>query len=113
VSGFYQRAILKTFNEAMTGVMGSARIAPKRYRAEPDPAGTDQQTVLFWYPVVTSGASPYIRSAVKIETGAKSALDPHVLTNVRPYAADDLTVIDLQVTGITTVEPRGRSGTRS
>jgi hypothetical protein len=27
--------------------------------------------VLFWYPVVTAGASPYIRSAVKIEAGAK------------------------------------------
>jgi hypothetical protein len=28
------------------------------------------------------------------------------LTNVRPYAADDLAAIDLQVTGITTVEPQ-------
>lgn len=86
--------------------MRSAGIAPTRYRAEPDPADADQQTVLFWYPVVTAGADPYIRSAVKIEAGAKSALDPHVLTNVRPFAADDLPVIDLQVTGITTVEPQ-------
>ena len=65
--------------------MDSARIAPRRYRSESDPADADQQTVLFWYPVVTAGASPYIRSAVKIEAGAKSALDPHVLTTVKPY----------------------------
>lgn len=99
-------AFLKTFDEVLTGVMRSARITPTRYRAEPDPADTDQQTVLFWYPVVTAGTSSYIQSAVKIEAGAKSALDPHVLTTVRPYAADDAAAIDLQVTGITTVEPQ-------
>ncbi len=103
---FINGPFLKTFNEVMTGVMGSARIAPRRSRAEPDPADTDQQTVLFWYPVVTAGANPYIRSAVKIEAGAKSALDPHVLTTVKPYAADDVATLDLQVTGITTVEPQ-------
>jgi len=44
--------------------------------------------VLFWYPVVTASANPYIRSAVKIEVGARSALDPHVLTTVKPHAAE-------------------------
>ena len=83
--------------------MRAARIASSRYGAELDPADPDQQTVLFWYPVVTAGANPYIRSAVKIEAGAKSALDPHVVTTVRPYAADDVADLDLAVTGITTV----------
>lgn len=103
---FINGPFLKMFNEVMTGVMGSAHVAPKRYRAESDPADTDQQTVLFWYPVVTAGANPYIRSAVKIEAGAKSALDPHVLTIVKPFAADEVAALDLQVTGITTVEPQ-------
>ena len=103
---FINGRFLKTFDAVVTGVMRSARVAPTRCRAEPDPADADQQTVLFWYPVVTAGANPYIRSAVKIEAGAKSALDPHVLSNVRPFAADDLPGIDLQVTGITTVEPQ-------
>lgn len=103
---FINGPFLKMFDEVVAGVMRSARIAPTRYRVEPDPADSDQQTMLFWYPVVTAGANPYIRSAVKIEAGAKSALDPHVLTNVRPFAADDLPAIDLQVTGITTVEPQ-------
>ena len=103
---FINGPFLKAFDEVLTGVMRSARIAPTRYRAEADATDADQQTVLFWYPVVTAGANPYVRSAVKIEAGAKSALDPHVLTNVRPYAADDLAAVDLQVTGITTVEPQ-------
>jgi hypothetical protein len=90
----------------MTGVMASTHVATTRYRAEADPADADQQTVLFWYPVVTARASPYIRSAVKIEAGAKSALDPHVLTTVKPYVAADVAALDLQVTGITTVEPQ-------
>ena len=95
---FINEPFLKTFDRAVTGEMRSARLAPTRYRAELDPADADQQTVLFWYAVVTAGASPYIRSAVKIEAGAKSALDPHVLSNVKPYAADDVAAIDLQVT---------------
>jgi hypothetical protein len=96
---FINGPFLKTFDEVLTAEMRSARIAP-------DAGDADQQTVLLWYPVVTAGASPYIRSAVKIEAGAKSALDPHVVTTVKPYAADDVAAIDLQVTGITTVEPQ-------
>ena len=104
--GFIAGPFLTTFDDVSTSTMRAARIASSRYRAELDPADPDQQTVLFWYPVVTAGANPYIRSAVKIEAGAKSALDPHVLTSVRPYAADDVAALDLAVTGITTVEPQ-------
>ena len=103
---FISGPFLTAFDEVLTGAMRTARIAPSRYRAELDPADPDQQTVLLWYPVVTAGANPYIRSAVKIEAGAKSALDPHVVTTVRPYAADDVAALDLAVTGITTVEPQ-------
>ena len=78
---FINGPFLKTFDEVVTGVMRSPRLTPTRCRAEIDPSDADQQTVLFRYPVVTAGASPYTRSAVKIEAGARSALDPHVLTN--------------------------------
>jgi hypothetical protein len=43
---------------------------------------------------------------VRIEAGAKSALDPNVPTGVQPYVAEDLPDFDLKVTGITTVEPQ-------
>jgi hypothetical protein len=102
---FISGPLLDNFTEVMTDVMMSARISTTRYHAELDPADGDQQTLLFWYPAVTSAPDDYIRSAVKIEAGAKSALDPNVRTDVRPYAADDLRDLDLQVTGITTVEP--------
>lgn len=103
---FITGPFISVFNEVMTSVMAHAQVAASRYRAEPDPADPDQPTVLFWYPVVTAGTNPYIRSAVKIEAGAKSALDPHVLTTVTPYVAADVAALDLKVSGITTVEPQ-------
>src|SRR3990172_4550219 len=85
----------------MTDVMTAAGISTTKYRAE-----ADQQTLLFWYPAVTSAPDDYIQSAVKIEAGAKSALDPNVPTTVHPYVAEDLTDFDLKVTGIRTAEPQ-------
>lgn len=84
----------------------AASIIPKdRYRLELDPEDKDGQTLLFWYPAVTATSSDYIRSAIKIESGAKSALDPHVATTIQPYAAQDVSGLNLQVTNITTVKP--------
>jgi hypothetical protein len=62
---------------------------------------------LFWYPAAAVQPKPgdYIRSAVKIESGAKSALDPHVAAFVTPYIAQDLAQLNLQVANITTVRP--------
>lgn len=101
---FISGPLLDDFMGVMTEVMTSAGISTTCYRAESDPADPDQQTLLFWYPSVTAAPDDYIRSAVKIEAGAKSALNPHVLTDVRSYAAEDLRDFDLQVTRITTVE---------
>ena len=75
------------------------------FRLEPDPGDQDQQTLLFWYPAVTTRTDDYIRSAVKIECGAKSALDPHVEATVTPYIADTLSDLDLTVTNVVTVKP--------
>ena len=47
----------------------------------------------------------YVRPSVRIESGAKSALDPHVSATVTPYVAADLQSGDLTVTGVTTIEP--------
>ncbi len=84
----------------------AAQIMPvDRFRLELDPDDPDQQTLLFWYPAVTAATGDYIRSAVKIEAGAKSALDPHEATTVIPYVADDLSDFDMAVRNITTVTP--------
>jgi Nucleotidyl transferase AbiEii toxin, Type IV TA system len=86
--------------EALT----AAQIGGHRYRVELDAADADEQTLLFWYPSATAAEDGYIQSAVRIEGGAKSALDPNIATTVKPYAADDLPNADLAVEGITAVE---------
>ncbi|MBI3682788.1 MAG: nucleotidyl transferase AbiEii/AbiGii toxin family protein, partial [Acidobacteria bacterium] len=62
----------------------------------------DRQSLLVWYPTVTP-VEGYIRQAVKIESGAKSALDPNCETTIRPYLADDVASLNLDLSGITTV----------
>ena len=69
-----------------------------------DDADPDGQTLLVRYPTALT-ADAYVRSDVRIECGAKSALDPHVNTTIRPYVADDLTDLDLKVADVVTIEP--------
>lgn len=85
--------------------LAASAIPEARFRLEPDPDDADRQTLLFWYPSVTVTGGDYVRSAVKIESGAKSALDPHVTATVKPYVAQDVPGLDLTVTHITTVKP--------
>jgi hypothetical protein len=101
---FIAGQLLRESTALAADVMTAAQIAGDRYRMELDAADADQQTLLFWYPSVTTAADDYIRSAVKIEGGAKSALDPNMATTVKPYTADDLLNADLAVGNITTVE---------
>ncbi|MEN5166733.1 nucleotidyl transferase AbiEii/AbiGii toxin family protein [Achromobacter kerstersii] len=80
-------------------------LPPHRFRLELDSDDPDRQTLLFWYPSVTAASDDYVRAAVKIEAGAKSALDPHVVATVTCYAAEDLPGLDMAVNNITTVTP--------
>ncbi|MFM0700707.1 nucleotidyl transferase AbiEii/AbiGii toxin family protein [Paraburkholderia sediminicola] len=75
------------------------------FKLEADPDDRDGQSLLLWYPAATARAGEYIRSAVKIESGAKSALDPHTTATITPYVADDLPHLDLRVANVTTVQP--------
>lgn len=76
-----------------------------RFKLAADPDDKDGQTLLFWYPAVTATEGGYIRAAVKIEAGAKSALDPHISATVTPYVAQDLPDLNLGVDNVTTVKP--------
>ena len=69
-----------------------------------DDADPDGQTLLVRYATVLP-VDAYVRSEVRIECGAKSALDPHVSTTVRPYVSDDMPDVDLTVAGINTIQP--------
>ena len=69
-----------------------------------DDADPDGQSLLLAYPA-TSDEDAYVRPAVKIEAGAKSALDPHEPLTMTPYVADELAGFDLRVANVTTVDP--------
>lgn len=83
----------------------AASIPDGRFRLETDPDDADGQSLLLWYPAVTVREGGYVRAAVKIEAGAKSALDPHTRATVRPYVNDDLPDQGLEVSNVVTVKP--------
>ena len=70
-----------------------------KLKAAPD----DAQTLLLSYPSATP-ADDYVRSTVKIESGAKSALDPHTTKTLRPYVDNDAPGLDLSVANVVTVD---------
>ena len=78
--------------------MGSARLA-----VETD--AEDSQALYLRYPTVTTEDS-YITKAVKIESGAKSALDPNAEAIIKPYLEADIPDINLSIGNITTVDPQ-------
>lgn len=85
--------------------LAASVIPDERFRLELDPSDKDGQSLLFWYPAVTVTTGDYIRSAVKIEAGAKSALDPHLAASVTPYVTQNLPDLDLTVKNVITVKP--------
>lgn len=54
----------------------------------PEAEDPDRQTILFEYPSVLTGAKAYVRSAVKIEMGARSDNEPAEQREVHPYLFD-------------------------
>src|SRR5579863_3974913 len=85
--------------------LDAAKLPANSGRVELDADDPDGQSLLLWYPSVAAAGNDYIRRAIKIESGAKSALDPHAPMTVRPFVADDLANRDLNVRNVTTVDP--------
>lgn len=85
----------------ITAAAARTGIAPNRFlvRASPD----DTQALVVQYPTVTTTDS-YIDKVVKIESGAKSALDPHAARAIRPYVHGDAPGLDLTVPNVTIVD---------
>jgi hypothetical protein len=71
---------------------------------EMDVLHPDGQTILVRYPSVLT-TDPYIRAAVRIECGAKSALDPPGVVALTPYVAAELPRFGLKIEGVTTILP--------
>jgi hypothetical protein len=82
----------------------AAGLDPGAARVEADDADPEGQTLLIWYPPATPRLD-YVRAAIKIESGAKSALDPNRDVPIKPYVDDDLPALDLTVPTVRTVDP--------
>lgn len=67
------------------------------------PDAFDRQTLLLVYSSVTP-TDAYIAKSVKIESGAKSALDPNSVRTITPYVDADVPGINLAVQGVTVVD---------
>jgi hypothetical protein len=102
---YIQGPMLEQLSELLRQTLQTSNLNANRARVEADPADPDGQSLLLWYPTSTVEGNAYIRRAIKIESGAKSALDPHASANVKPYIADDLPNLDLRVGNVTTVDP--------
>ena len=102
---YIQGPMLEQLGVLLRQTLQAANLNANRARVEPDPADPDGQSLLLWYPTATAEGNSYIRRAIKIESGAKSALDPHAPVVVKPYIADDLPNFDLAVGNVTTVDP--------
>ena len=76
-------------------------LGPERLRVIPD--DTDHQALLIQYPTATP-VDGYIAKAVKIESGGKSALDPHARRSIQPYVDDDAPTLNLIVPNVTVVD---------
>ena len=76
-------------------------------RVEVDAADPDGQTLLVWYPEAEPREAAYVRPVVRIECGAKSALDPNRPVEIRPYIGEEASGLDLAIAGVTTIDPVG------
>lgn len=72
-------------------------------RVEIDETDASGQTLLVWYPRADNSETGYVQAAIKIESGAKSALDPNHPKTIMPYVADDLPALELAVPDVTTI----------
>ena len=94
-------ALLEQLAQVAAETAGRTGIAAGQLRIEPNP--DDSQSLLVRYPTATS-VDRYIDKIVKIESGAKSALDPNTIRPIIPYASDDLPGLDLTVPNVTVVD---------
>ena len=71
----------------------------------PDDVDSSGQTLLVHYPTLYDLDDIYVLPQVKIEAGARSALEPSLACGVEPYVASMLPTMDLSVDYITTIAP--------
>jgi hypothetical protein len=105
-----QHYIGNTLRAQLTAIavetMNAVRKDPARFQIALDDGDHDAQSLRIHYPSVLGASVGYVPPFVKIESGAKSALDPHQDKTITPYVASDVSNGgDLAVPGVTTIDP--------
>lgn len=100
---YIHNTLARQFAEIAGEAFTASNITPNDPTVAIDPDDPDGQSLLFWYPTVTTGHGDYIRPAVKIESGAKSALDPHEEMSIVPFISDEVPQLALSAQHVTTV----------
>ncbi len=101
---YIQGPLLSRLNRQVQEVFEEAGIPITEPVVVNDPDDPDQQTLLVHYPAVNAESNSYIKPTVKIEAGAKSALDPHKDVTIKPYLSDDLPDTNLVVANVVTID---------
>ena len=95
--------VLGDLKAALTEIIGELT---EGCAMEPDPEDGSGQTLLVAYPTLYPGVdAAYVPPRVKIEAGARSALDPGVTRAVSPYVAGDLPDWTLDVGNVAVLAP--------
>ncbi len=100
---YIQGSLKKRLNQQIESLFRKANIPVTDESVILDPDDPQQQTLLMRYPSVIDDINYYVKPTIKIEAGAKSALDPHRQVTIKPYAADDMTHANLMVQHVVTI----------
>ena len=100
---YIQNTLARQFAEIVREALAESNIEPNDPSMAFDADDPDGQSLLFWYPAVTTGHGNYVRPAVKIESGSKSALDPHGDLSIAPYISEEVRRLALSAEHVTTV----------
>jgi hypothetical protein len=101
---YIQSTLKERLNQQIKKIFQEAKISLSQDIVTSDPDDPDQQTLLINYPSVVNEGDHYLRPTIKIEAGAKSALDPHRPTLIKPYTAEEISPTDLSVSNIITID---------
>lgn len=87
---YIQGSLKDRLNRQVKDFLSKGKVILKTEPVFVDFDDPDQQTLLIQYPSVIDDVKYYVKPTIKIEAGAKSALEPHRHVDIRPYIADDI-----------------------
>jgi len=101
---YIQGALKERLNRQIKAAFHDAGFSITEDPVVQDPDDPDLQTLLVRYPSVSNKPDEYVKPTVKIEAGAKSALDPHRHASIQPYVAENMPTTNFIVSDVVTID---------